>query len=89
MTLFGLLNQCKTKMGVRKLRQLLRQPSADLNEIETRHDLVEIFFRNNNLRVTIQVCINSSSLPFRLSLFLYIPTRIHISLSGTIPQILH
>ena len=56
MTLFGLLNQCKTKMGVRRLRQMLREPSGDLTEIETRHDLVEIFFRNNNLRVTIQVC---------------------------------
>ncbi|KAH7821930.1 DNA mismatch repair protein Msh2 [Monocercomonoides exilis] len=54
MTIFGLLNQCSTKMGERKLRQWLKQPSADLEEIESRHDIVEIFVRNTQMRQAVQ-----------------------------------
>ncbi|KAA6399511.1 MAG: putative DNA mismatch repair protein msh-2 [Streblomastix strix] len=53
-TLFGLLNKCRTTMGERRLREWLRQPSASLKEIQERHDIVEIFTRNTQLRSTIQ-----------------------------------
>lgn len=40
-TLFGVLNDCKTAMGSRLLRQYLLQPLNDLKAIKGRHDEVE------------------------------------------------
>jgi len=40
-SIYGILNQCKTKMGSRLLETWLRQPLIDKQEIEARHDVVE------------------------------------------------
>ncbi|TIB04831.1 hypothetical protein E3P92_00067 [Wallemia ichthyophaga] len=50
MSLFGLLNHCKTAQGQRLLAQWLKQPLMTLHEIHSRQDLVEWFTIETELR---------------------------------------
>lgn len=54
MSLYGLLDKCKTAMGSRRLLRWVKQPLVDIEEITQRLDFVELFVNATELRQTLR-----------------------------------
>ncbi|XP_024543103.1 DNA mismatch repair protein MSH2 [Selaginella moellendorffii] len=57
-TLFGLMNRTSTAgMGKRLLNRWLKQPLLDVDEIKHRHDVVQMFVEDSELRESLKNCL--------------------------------
>jgi DNA mismatch repair protein MSH2 len=54
MSLYGLLNRCRSAMGSRRLMQWIRQPLLDVSAIEERHSIVGALVEDSLLRASLQ-----------------------------------
>lgn len=54
MSIFGLLNRCRTSQGTRLLQQWLSQPLINVIQIKERQDLVEMLLQETSLRLSLQ-----------------------------------
>ncbi len=54
-TLYGVLNQCNTAGGQRRLRAVILQPSSDESEINGRLDCVQELIQNPELFFSLKV----------------------------------
>lgn len=54
-SLYSLLNKCKTKIGSRKLEEWIRRPLTDLESIEKRLNIVEVFIKENEISKKLDV----------------------------------
>ncbi len=54
-SLFSSFNNQGTFMGSRKLMQWIRQPLMEIEKIEERQNLVEIFYEDGDLRAGVMV----------------------------------
>eukprot|EP00282_Hemiselmis_andersenii_P005543 CAMPEP_0114149132 /NCGR_PEP_ID=MMETSP0043_2-20121206/21994_1 /TAXON_ID=464988 /ORGANISM="Hemiselmis andersenii, Strain CCMP644" /LENGTH=815 /DNA_ID=CAMNT_0001243751 /DNA_START=95 /DNA_END=2539 /DNA_ORIENTATION=+ len=54
MSLYGLLNKCRTSIGSRLLLRWLKQPLLNKADLEARLDLVEVFVEDHQLRQGMQ-----------------------------------
>jgi DNA mismatch repair protein MSH2 len=50
-SIFGVLNRCRTKIGSRLLNRWVRQPLLNVDAINRRLDLVELFLNNTQVRL--------------------------------------
>mgnify|MGYP003385209141 CR=1 FL=1 len=50
-SVYGVLNRCRTKIGSRLLNRWVRQPLLDVDAINRRLDLVELFLNNTQVRL--------------------------------------
>ncbi|PWN39386.1 putative DNA mismatch repair protein MSH2 [Ceraceosorus guamensis] len=55
MSIYGLLNKCKTAQGQRMLAQWLKQPLVNVLEIRKRHTLVDAFVGHSEVRTALQM----------------------------------
>lgn len=53
-SLYSVLNDCKTAMGKRLLREFILNPILNISEINTRLDHVEFFYKNISLTMTLR-----------------------------------
>ncbi len=53
-SLYSVLNDCKTAMGKRLLREFILNPILNISDINTRLDHVEFFYKNISLTMTLR-----------------------------------
>lgn len=66
-SLWGILNHCFTPQGQRLLSNWLKQPLLDTNKIKERHDIVEAFVEDGELRQNLSVALKRIPDFFRIA----------------------